>query len=90
MSNRKPHTGIVLNDLTLDEIEAYKAKVSLNEQSQFKGNCLWCQTAFRGRPDKKFCSNNCRSKYHTASLQIALDKAHAEIADLRKQLEERK
>ncbi len=26
--------------------------------------CLVCSTAYRGRADKKFCSDQCRSSYH--------------------------
>lgn len=29
-----------------------------------KRNCPICQTTFRGRSDKKFCSIKCKSRYH--------------------------
>ena len=29
-----------------------------------KGSCLECQSEFRGRTDKKFCSDYCRNAYH--------------------------
>lgn len=29
-----------------------------------KGSCLECNTEFRGRTDKKFCSDYCRNAYH--------------------------
>ncbi len=29
-----------------------------------KGRCLECNTEFRGRTDKKFCSDYCRNAYH--------------------------
>lgn len=29
-----------------------------------EGKCLLCGKSFRGRTDKKFCSDACRSEYH--------------------------
>ena len=29
-----------------------------------KGSCLECRADFRGRTDKKFCSDSCRNAYH--------------------------
>lgn len=29
-----------------------------------KGSCLECNTGYRGRTDKKFCSDYCRNAYH--------------------------
>lgn len=29
-----------------------------------KGKCIECGDGFRGRTDKKFCSDNCRSQYN--------------------------
>lgn len=29
-----------------------------------KGSCLECKADFRGRTDKKFCSDSCRNAYH--------------------------
>lgn len=34
-----------------------------------KGNCLECKAEFRGRTDKKFCSDPCRSAFHNRRNQ---------------------
>ncbi len=34
-----------------------------------KGECIECGDAFRGRADKKFCSDNCRSQYNNRRYQ---------------------
>ena len=35
-----------------------------------KGNCLECQTEFRGRADKKFCSDPCRNAWNNRKNRI--------------------
>lgn len=32
-----------------------------------KKNCLHCSTAFLGRTDKRFCTDQCRASYHNHS-----------------------
>lgn len=35
---------------------------------QEKGECLKCGTAIYGRPDKKFCSLECKNAYHNNAV----------------------
>lgn len=34
-----------------------------------KGTCIECESTFRGRTDKKFCSDYCRSQYNNRRYQ---------------------
>lgn len=37
-----------------------------------KGICLVCNSPFKGRSDKKFCSNHCRSHFHNTKHSLNL------------------